>query len=89
MCRRTLSRRFPRRSDATSTQSSSVAVTSIAGMTTTAAGEAGDNNVEEADDGANDGLQNCADAAHDGHQTVPDCLKDSFNLGGRQRVACE
>jgi hypothetical protein len=49
-------------------------------MTTTTASEAGDDDVEEADNGPNDGLQNGANAVHNGHQAVANCAEDGFNL---------
>ncbi|MCJ1401647.1 hypothetical protein MMC11_004864 [Xylographa trunciseda] len=47
---------------------------------TAAAGQAGDNDVEEADDGADDGLQDGADAVNDGHEARADGLEDGLDL---------
>ncbi|KAH8695185.1 hypothetical protein BGW36DRAFT_429068 [Talaromyces proteolyticus] len=57
-----------------------------------AAGQTGDNHIEDGDDARDDGLQDCADAVDDGHQAGTDCAEDGFdlynhekrrNLGGR------
>ena len=45
-----------------------------------ATGEAGDDNIEEADDAGDDGLEDGADAVNDCHQAGADCLKDGFDL---------
>ncbi|MCJ1295106.1 hypothetical protein MMC34_006667 [Xylographa carneopallida] len=46
------------------------------------AGQAGDDDVEEADDGADDGLQDGADAVDDGHEAGADGLEDGLDLVG-------
>ena len=72
-----LSRRFPRRSDATSGHHVSGSVATAA---TTTAGEAGDDDVDEADDAVDDGGQHAPDAVDDGHQAVADGAEDGFEL---------
>jgi hypothetical protein len=45
-----------------------------------AACQAGDNDIEDADDAVDDGHQDGADAVHDGHQAGTDGLEDLFYL---------
>ncbi len=52
-----------------------------------AAGEEGDDDVEQADDAGNDGVQYGADAVHDGHDAVADGAEDGFNLGNETVVS--
>ena len=47
---------------------------------TAAAGQAGDNDVEQAHDCANDGLEDGSDAVNDGHEACTDGLEDGFDL---------
>jgi hypothetical protein len=44
------------------------------------AGQAGDDDVEETNDGTDDGLQNGANTVDDGHEAVADGTEDGFNL---------
>jgi hypothetical protein len=69
------SRRFPRRSDATSRKSRPMAAS------TTTTGQAGDDDVKEANDGVDDGGEDGANAIHDSHQAVADGAEDGFDLG--------
>ena len=45
-----------------------------------AAGEARDDDVEDGDNGSNNGLQDGPDAVDDGHEACADGLEDGFNL---------
>jgi hypothetical protein len=47
---------------------------------TAAAGEAGNDDVEETDNGVDDSGQHGADAVDDGHQAVADGAEDGFEL---------
>ncbi len=47
---------------------------------TTAAGQAGDDDVEERNDAGDDGLQNGTDAVNDGHEASTNGLEDGFDL---------
>ena len=47
---------------------------------TTAACQAGDDDVEQANDCANDGLKDGSDAVNDSHKACTDCLEDGFDL---------
>lgn len=51
-----------------------------------AAGEAGDDDVEDGDDAGDDGLQHGADAVDDGHEAGADGLEDGFDLVGVRSV---
>ena len=53
---------------------------SVATATTATAGEARDDDIEEADDAVDDGGQHSPDAVDDGHQTVSDSTEDGFEL---------
>jgi hypothetical protein len=44
------------------------------------AGQAGDDDIEETNDGTDDGLQNGANTVDDGHEAVADGTEDGFNL---------
>jgi len=52
----------------------------VATAATATAGEAGDDDVEDADDAVNDGGQHGPDAVDDGHQAVADGSEDGFKL---------
>lgn len=47
---------------------------------TAAAGQAGDDDVEEGNDAGDDGLQDGSDAIHDGHEASADGLQDGPEL---------
>ncbi len=47
---------------------------------TAAACQAGDNDVKQANDCANDGLEDGSDAVNDGHEACTDGLEDGFDL---------
>jgi hypothetical protein len=53
---------------------------SVATAATAAAGEAGDDDVEDGDDAVDDGGQHGPDAVDDGHQAVADGAEDGFEL---------
>ena len=48
----------------------------------TATGQAGDDDVKNADDAGDDGLENRADTVNDGHEAGTDGLEDGFDLVG-------
>lgn len=50
-----------------------------AAAATTTTGEAGDDDVKEADDGVDDGSEDGGNAVDDGHQAVADGLEDAFD----------
>ena len=47
---------------------------------TAAACQAGDNDVEQANNCADDSLEDGSDAINDGHKACPDGLEDGFDL---------
>lgn len=44
--------------------------------------QAGDDNVEDADEAVDDGFEDVADPGHDRHQAVPDGSEDLLDLEG-------
>jgi len=71
-----LSRRLPRRLDATS--SHGVPGSMVATAATAAASEAGDDDVKNADNAVDDSGQHGTNAVDDGHQAVSDGAEDGF-----------
>jgi len=65
-----------RRKGLDSTRRHSATVSPTASPT---AGQAGDDDVEETNDGADDGLENSTNAVDDGHQAGTDGAKNALN----------
>jgi len=62
-----------------------VAATSFASTSTTTAGEAGDDDVEEGDDAVDDRHEDCADTVDDGHEDPANGLAEA----GQLEVDCQ
>ncbi len=53
----------------------------------TAAGQAGDDDIEDGHDAGYDGLEDRADAVNDGHEACPNGLEDRLDLKQRDYVS--
>ncbi len=51
-----------------------------------AAGEAGDDDVEDGDDAVDDGVEDAADGVDNGHEAVADGLEEGFHLRWESRL---
>ena len=84
------SRRCPHKLSDSTCRGGVLATASLALAATVAAGQEGDEDVQERDDAVDDGGQDGTDSVHNGHQHAADGLEHALNLNaGEARISLD